>query len=814
MTNTKPSRKNADSGDWRIIGHAHPHESAHLHVQGAAPFLDDYPVADNTLHAAIGYSTRAHARIRRLDLTAVKNTPGVVAVVTIADIPGNPDIGPVLAGDLLFADGKVEYAGQPLFAVAANDLTTARTAAAAARVEYEDLPAILTLEQALAKKSFIIPEKQFHVMRRGDSDAAIAAAPQVLRGDFRCNGQEHFSLEGHIAHATPTENGTMHVFSSTQNPTEIQHTVAAVLALQMRHVTVEVRRMGGAFGGKETQAAYPACIAALLAQRLGKPVKLRMPRRDDSVLTGKRHPFLGHYEVGISDDGVIAGVNIALAADCGVSADLSLAILDRALFHADNAYYYPHARIVGLPCKTNTPSNTAFRGFGGPQGMLLAENMITDIARAINRDPLEVRRANLYRRGKLTTPYHQKVSDNIAPQIIRELAHDSSYATRRREVDAFNRGHADIKKGLALTPVKFGISFTTCFLNQAAALVHIYHHDGGIHLNHGGTEMGQGLFVKVAQVVAQELGVKLGRVQCSAARTDKSPNTSATAASAGADLNGMAALNAAQKLRRRLTAFIAAEYGVDKKEVTFANDEVRAGKRAVLSFTELAKRAYLARVSMSATGFYRTPKIHYDRARARGRPFFYYTYGAAVSEVLVDRLSGEHRLLRVDILHDVGRSMNPAVDLGQVEGGFVQGMGWMTCEEVVRDGGGRLLSDGPATYKIPAVSDVPEDFRARLRPGKNSEQTVFRSKAVGEPPLMLAMSVWAALEDAVRACGNGAFKLPVPATPEHLLRSIELARQSPQTQAVNAATQAEAQAAARVMRRWLKKTTTAKMATA
>lgn len=758
----------------RIVGQNIAHESAVLHVRGAATFLDDIPMPDNTLHAAIGYSPHAHARIRQLDVSAVRLAPEVVDVVTALDIKGNPDIGPVLAGDPLLASKVVECVGQPVFAVAAKNMCAARAALRKVRAEYVKLSAVLTIEDALAKQHFLVPSEQFHCMERGEPDSAIANAPHRLRGSIRTGAQEHFSLEGHIACAFPQENNTMYVISSTQNPSEIQHAVASVLDCALHHVTVEVRRMGGGFGGKETQAAHPACIAALLAHRNQQPVKLRMARCDDTIITGKRHPFIGYYEVGFDDEGVIAGVKMTLAADCGMSPDLSLAILDRAMFHADNAYYFPHVRIVGLPCKTHTPSNTAFRGFGGPQGMMLAEAMLTDIARTIGREPLSVRRANLYRGRQQLTPYFQSVADNLSPSIIRDLSKSADYARRRREVKAFNRCHADVKKGLALTPVKFGISFTTCFLNQAAALLHIYR-DGTVHVNHGGTEMGQGLFVKVAQVVAEELGVPLSVVQCTAARTDKAPNTSATAASAGADLNGKAAQNAAQKLRNRLSKFIAEEYNVQAKEVQFVDGKVRVGKK-ILTFAEVATRAHLARVSLSATGFYRTPKIHYDRAHARGRPFFYYTYGAAVSEVIVDCLTGEYQLLRTDILHDVGRSLNPAIDKGQVEGGFVQGMGWLTCEEVVRDAQGVLLSTGPANYKIPTAADMPPIFNVFLYSGDNREDTIFRSKAVGEPPLMLAMSVWAALEDAVHACGATSRTLQAPATPEKVLVAIEQAQ--------------------------------------
>ena len=782
------------------VGQALPHESAALHVSGQAIFIDDIALPENTLHAAIGYSARAHARIRRINLDRVLQAPDVVCVTTANDVLGNLDIAPVSSGDPLFAADTVECVGQPIFAAAAKNMEAARAAIRLAQIEYDDLPAILTIEEALAKRSFIIPSRQFHVMQRGTPDQAIAAATHRLQGDVYVGAQEHFSLEGHIACAIPMEEGGMHIISSTQNPTEIQHAAAQVLNCDMRNIVVETRRMGGAFGGKETQAAHPACIAALLAARCNCPVKLRMARYDDFVITGKRHPFWNFYDVGFNKKGVIAGVKIALAADCGMSADLSLAIIDRAMFHADNAYYYPHARIIGLPCKTHTPSNTAFRGFGGPQGMMLAESMITSIARFLGKDPLEIRRINLYRNRRQLTPYHQAVSDNIIPPIVRQLALSADYKNRRREIRLFNRNHKHYKKGLALTPVKFGISFTTCFLNQAAALIHIYH-DGSVHLNHGGTEMGQGLFIKTRQIVAEALGILPSRIQCSATRTDKSPNTSATAASAGADLNGMAAYNAALKLRRRLINFAAGHYQTNAATIIFINDVVHVGNNLVIPFAKLAKQAYLARVPLSATGFYKTPKIHYDRKKAGGRPFFYYCYGAAACEVIIDCLTGEHQLLRADILHDVGRSINPAVDMGQVEGGFIQGLGWLTCEEIVRDEHGRLLTNGPATYKIPAAGNTPDDFRVAFYKNDNKEKTIYHSKAVGEPPLMLAMSAYAALEDATRACGTGSFSFDAPLTPERILKAIENAKQSGRFKSppVTKTTQS----ALRVARQWM-----------
>ena len=748
-----------------------PHDSAALHVSGGAAYVDDIPVPAGTLHAALGLSREARARIRRLDLSAVRAFPGVAAAATRADVPGDPDIGPVLPGDPLFAGGEILHSGQPLFAVAASDRRSALRAAQAAKMECDPLPAVLTLEEALARRRYLVPRRMFHRMERGDARAAIASAPFRLRGEVRCGDQEHFYLEGQAALAIPREGG-MKIFSSTQHPSEVQHAAAKVLGLGMGDVAVEIRRIGGGFGGKETQAAQTACVAALLARMTGRAVKLRPPRADDFRMTGKRHPFLCRYEVGFNGRGRVAGADLSLFADCGCSPDLSLAVLDRAMFHADNAYCFPRVRITGTPLKTDKPSNTAFRGFGGPQGMLLAEKIMEDIARRLGIDPLDARRANLYRRG-MSTPYRQRIEDDALPDIVSALEKASDYRARRRDIGAFNAAGGFRKRGLALTPVKFGIAFTTAFLNQAGALVHVYR-DGGVAVNHGGVEMGQGLMVKAAQIVADELGVSMPRVRITATATDKVPNTSATAASSGADLNCKAALLAARKIRRRLAAFLAAERGVPPRTVRLAGDRVRAGGFEC-GFAELAGAAYRARVPLSAAGYYRAPLIHYDRARGRGRPFLYYARGAAVSEVEIDALTGEHRLLRVDILHEAGNSLNPAVDIGQVEGGFIQGMGWLTGEEVAWGADGKLLTVGPATYKIPSAGDAPADFRVALRPGANIAEVAGRSKAVGEPPLMLALSVRAALAMAVAAAagaGRAPAPLDAPATPERILTEI------------------------------------------
>jgi xanthine dehydrogenase large subunit len=748
-----------------------PHDSAAMHVAGEALYVDDLPEPAGTLYAAVGLSPKAHAEIVRMDLDRVRTAPGVLAVVTAEAVPGSNDIGPVYPGDPLFADGVVEYAGQALFAVAATTVEQARRAARLAEIEYREREAILTVEAALAKEATVLPS---HEMRRGEPEQAIAAAPHRLSGRIGMGGQEHFYLEGQVALAVPGEDGDMLVWSSTQHPSEVQHLIASVLGKPHNAVTVEVRRMGGGFGGKETQAAPFACMAALLAHRTRRPVKLRLDRDDDMLLTGKRHDFLIDYEVGFDGEGRIEGIVFEQAARCGFSPDLSAAIADRAMFHADNGYYLPHVRIVSHRCKTHTVSNTAFRGFGGPQGMMGIEKAIDAIARTLGLDPLEVRRRNLYGSGSDVTPYHMRVQDNILPELLAELEESSGYAQRRREIAAFNASSPVLRRGIALTPVKFGISFTVTHLNQAGALVHVYT-DGSVHLNHGGTEMGQGLMIKVAQLVAEELQVDLDAVKISATSTGKVPNTSATAASAGTDLNGAAALAAARTIKGRLIDFLADHFRLPPEQVTFRRGEVRIGEKS-MTFAKLARLAHQNRVQLSATGFYRTPKIWYDRARARGRPFYYFAYGAAVSEVVVDTLTGEHRLLRADLLHDVGRSINPAIDLGQIEGGFVQGMGWLTTEELCWNERGELTTHAPSTYKIPTASDVPADFRVRMfERGSNREDVVGRSKAVGEPPLMLAISVFHAINDAIASLAGGRISpaLDAPATPERVLLAIE-----------------------------------------
>ena len=753
-----------------------PHESAKLHVTGEALYTDDMATPANTLHAYVGLSQATHARIKNLNLDAVRKAPGVVCVVTDSDIPGSSDIGPVYPGDPLIAGDNVEFRGQILFAVAAESYKAARRAARLAEVEYEMLPAILDSQTAHELGSYVRP---MHCQKRGDAEAAIAAAPLQLEGEFRSGGQEQMYLEGQVSLAIPDEDERMLVYSSTQHPSEGQKLVAEVLNIPLSHVTVQVRRMGGAFGGKETNANQWACLAALLAHKTSRPVRLKLSRAEDFILTGKRHPFLSKYRVGFAPSGEILGLEVDLLGDCGMSADLSDAIVDRAMFHIDNCYFLASVTVRGYRVKTHKVSNTAFRGFGGPQGILAIENIIEEIASATGLDPLVVRQKNFYGRSanRDTTHYGQRIEQHIIQPLVARLVIQSEYQKRKDEIHQFNQGSAVLKRGIAITPVKFGISFTVTHLNQAGALLHVYT-DGSVQLNHGGTEMGQGLYTKVAQIVATTLQIDVGNISCTATRTDKVPNTSPTAASSGSDLNGMAAKQAAETLKHRLREFAAKQFAVDITAVQFAEGNVHIGDD-ILTFAELARLAYLNRVSLSAVGYYRTPKIHYDRKLAQGRPFYYFAYGAAVSEVIIDTLTGEYKVQRVDICHDVGESLNPALDMGQIEGGFIQGMGWVTNEELIWDGDGKLLTDGPANYKIPGVGDTPVEFNVELLPDSpNIEATIFHSKAVGEPPLMLGISVWAALRHAIASLGGYQFspQLSVPATPEKVLLSCDAVR--------------------------------------
>ncbi|MHA7885739.1 xanthine dehydrogenase molybdopterin binding subunit [Roseicyclus sp.] len=802
-----------------------PHDAAPLHVTGQARYVDDIPVPGDCLHLAFGVSRIARGRIAAMDLAPVRAAPGVVMVLSAEDFDVIPDCSPSAHDEPLVSDGTIHYAGQPLFLVVADSHLRARKAAALAVVDYEEEAPILTVEEALAAGSRF--EEGPRVYAKGDVEAALARAPRVIEGRIEVGGQEHFYLEGQAALALPQEGSDMVVHSSSQHPTEIQHKVADALGLPMNAVRVEVRRMGGGFGGKESQGNHLAIACAVAAARSGRPAKMRYDRDDDFVITGKRHDIRVDYRVGVDDEGRLLAVDFTHYMRCGWSMDLSLPVADRAMLHADNAYDLPAARITSHRLKTNHQSATAYRGFGGPQGMVGIERVMDHVAHALGRDPLEVRRLNYYpeapvesagdrifgkmKEGKRletadlagrgamkvketagrgerygaahspvtaggkegVTPYGMKVEDFILHALTDRLAEGCDYAGRRAAIAEWNAGQPVLKRGIALTPVKFGISFTLTHLNQAGALVHVYQ-DGSIHLNHGGTEMGQGLFQKVAQVAAHRFGVGMDRVKITATDTGKVPNTSATAASSGSDLNGMAVKAACDEIRGRIAAHLAGVFGDD--DINFGDGCVYIGHDHTLSFEEAVQMAYLARVSLSATGFYKTPKIEWDRIAGRGRPFFYFAYGAACSEVVIDTLTGENRILRTDIIHDCGTSLNPALDIGQIEGGFVQGAGWLTTEELVWDGKGTLRTHAPSTYKIPACSDRPDVFNVALWDGANREETIYRSKAVGEPPFMLGISVLMALSDACAACGPQYPDLQAPATAEAVLAAVDRAR--------------------------------------
>lgn len=748
------------------------HESAILHVTGRANYIDDMPEPKGMLHVVPGLSTKAHARIVSMDLSAVRSAPGVVRVLTAEDVPGENEISPVHAHDEpLLATDHVYYWGQPMFAVVATSRQAARQAVRLAKIEYEEKPAILNVAQAREAGGDLVWRPL--VMKRGDVEAGLAAAPRRLSGSITMGGQEHFYLEGQAALAQPGEAGEMRVWSSTQHPSETQHLIACVLGRPHHLVTTEVRRMGGGFGGKETQANAAACLAAIAADLTGQAAKMRLDRDDDMMMTGKRHDFVVDYDVGFTDDGDILAVDMVLAARCGWSADLSGPVVDRALFHADNAYFYPDVRFRSEPLRTNTQSNTAYRGFGGPQGIVAAERVIEEVAFATGLDPVTVRLRNFYgTTDRNVTPYHMTVEDSISREIVTELVRRCDYAKRKEEIRAFNKTSRYIKRGIALTPVKFGISFTATHYNQAGALVHVYT-DGSVQVNHGGTEMGQGLHTKMVQIAMREFGLTSDRVRITATTTGKVPNTSATAASSGADLNGMAVLDAITKIKRRMIAFAAEKWSVSEEDVQFLPDGVHVGSD-VMTFQQLAWQVYFARISLSSNGFYKTPKISWDPATGRGRPFFYFAYGAACAEVSVDLLTGENTMDRVDILHDAGQSLNPDIDVGQIEGGFVQGAGWLTMEELVWDPVGRLRTHAPSTYKIPACSDRPRIFNVELlENAPNQEETIFRSKAVGEPPFVHGVAVLQAISDALASLNDYKTcpQLDAPATPERVLRT-------------------------------------------
>jgi xanthine dehydrogenase large subunit len=776
---TEPFLKQSTVDAWAEVGKPRPHESASLHVLGEATYTDDIPELQGTLHAALGLSQKPHAKIRSINLDAVKSAPGVVAVYTAEDIPGANECGPIIHDDPILADGLVQYVGQPVFIVVADTHDNARRAARNARVDYEELPAILTPQEAKRAQSFVLPPMH---LARGDFRRAFEQAPHRVKGELYVGGQEQFYLEGQISYAIPKEGNGMHVFCSTQHPSEMQHVVAHALGLHSHHVVIECRRMGGGFGGKESQSALWAAASAIAAARLKRPVKLRADRDDDMIVTGKRHCFHYEYEVGYDNDGRIMAARVEMVSRAGFSADLSGPVATRAVCHFDNTYYLPDVDILALCGKTNTQSNTAFRGFGGPQGAIAIEYVIDEIARNLDKDALDVRKINFYGRndgeGRNVTPYGQKVEDNVIHELVAELEAGSDYRQRRAAVRAFNASSPVLKKGLAITPVKFGIAFNVSHLNQAGALVHVYV-DGSVLVNHGGTEMGQGVNTKVAQVVAHELGIDFSQVRVTAADTSKVANTSATAASTGADLNGKAAQDAARQIRDRLAAFAAQRFKDRPSSVRFAGGMVHIAGQSV-DFASLVQEAYVARVQLWSDGYYATPGLSWDAKTMTGHPFQYFAYGAAVSEVVVDTLTGEWKLVRADALYDAGNSLNPAIDIGQVEGAFIQGMGWLTTEELWWNSGGKLMTHAPSTYKIPAVSDCPQDFRVKLFDNRNAADSIHRSKAVGEPPLLLPFSVFFAIRDAVASVANYKINPPLnaPATGECILNAVEAMRAS------------------------------------
>ena len=774
-------------------GISRPHESAAAQVAGAATYVDDIPEVRGTLFAAPILSTVAHGRLLGVDTAAALTLPGVVGVVLTGDIPGDTMLAAFAGDEPVFARDTVQHVGQVIGLVVAQTVMQARRAARAVQPRIEPLPAILTVQDALKAQSYVLPPV---FVRRGDADTALASAEHRLDGTLEVGGQEHFYLEGQIAYALPMEQNQWWVYSSTQHPGEVQHWVAHALGLDSHAVRVECRRMGGGFGGKETQAGHLAVWASIAAHKFKRPVKLRLDRDDDFLVTGKRHPFAYSYSAGFDGSGRLTALKLQMAVNCGFSADLSGPVADRAIFHSDNAYYLEHVEMASYRCKTNTQSHTAFRGFGGPQGVILIETIMGDIARHLKLDPLDVRLRNLYSdepvspstssgrtetsavraepveaQRRDTTHYGMRVEDNILQPLLQKLEQSAQYRRGREAVLAWNAANPILKRGLAITPVKFGISFTATLFNQAGALVHVYT-DGSVQVNHGGTEMGQGLHTKVAQIVADELGVPFERVLCTASDTGKIPNASATAASAGTDLNGRAAQFAARNVRDNLAAFVCGLDGCGAGAIRFVGGQV-ISPTPTRSFVDVVKLAFFNRIQLWSDGFYRTPKIHYDKTTLSGRPFYYFAYGAACTEVAIDTLTGESRVLKVDILHDVGHSINPAIDIGQIEGGFIQGMGWLTTEQLVWNEQGLLTTHAPSTYKIPTAGDVPAHFKVDLWPEPNREDNVFGSKAVGEPPFMLAISVYEALRDAIASVGDGRpVRLRAPATAENVLRAL------------------------------------------
>ena len=759
-----------------------PHESATKHVFGESIYVDDIPVTDQLLYGRVVYSPYARAGIKSFELAAAKNLPGVYAVLSAKDIPGKNQMGPVIKDEPCLVKEEIQFIGQGIFLIAGENAEICRQAEKLIRIEFEVLEPILNIDTAIARNSYLGEQR---TIERVDPQKALRTAPQILEGELRTGAQEHWYLETQACLCLPGEDREMFVYSSTQHPSETQLLVAEVLGIPVNEVAVEVRRLGGAFGGKETQANHYACWTALLSRATGRPVKIRLNRDQDQIMTGKRHPFRIRYKVGYDYAGKILAADLQLHSDGGAANDLSYAILERAMLHAENSYFIPNIRIIGRVCKTNYPPNTAMRGFGAPQAMAAMETVIDRIARELGKDSAEIRKINFYGiKENNSAPYGETIENNRLPVIFDKLIRTTEYRKRRQEIDRFNKQNEFYKKGMALIPVKFGISFTTAFLNQAGALVNIYK-DSTILVNHGGVEMGQGLHTKIRNIAAAEFGVDISRIKVNATDTSKIPNTSATAASSGSDLNGMAVKNAIGKLKIRIAESIASHFSgeADKGKTSVAEDIIfennyiydKNNPKHRISFEEAIPICYLGQTSLSATGFYRTPDIGFDRQKGNGRPFHYYAFGMAVTEVLLDILTGFHKIIRTDILHDVGESLNPAIDMGQLVGGFIQGLGWCTTEEIKWDEEGHLLTHSPDTYKIPTAGDIPADFRVNFLEGYPNPNTIRRSKAIGEPPFMLALSAWLAIKDAISAVGNHKFEpqFSLPATNEVILLSIE-----------------------------------------
>ncbi|MDB4303564.1 xanthine dehydrogenase molybdopterin binding subunit [Desulfosarcina sp.] len=758
-----------------------PHDSAHKHVTGESVYINDMDGGMQMLHGHVVYSKVAHANIKSINYQNASKIKGVKAILDYSHIPGENQMGPVFHDESCLAENKVTFIGQAICLIAAESKEICRIAESMMQIEYEELPAVFDLDSAMKLKNNLHPPRKIET---GNINVGFEASDFILEGELETGGQEHWYLETQSSIAIPGEDNEITIYSSTQHPSETQAIVAEVLGINRNDVEVDVKRMGGAFGGKETQANHVAAWSALLAAAKGQPVKIHLTRDEDQIMTGKRHRAKSSYKVGFSKGGKLTSLDAIINLDAGSSSDLTMAILERALFHIDNAYFIPNLRVVGHTWKTNLPSNTAFRGFGGPQGMAVIENIIDRIARFLKKDSLQVRNANFYKTGKEdTTHYQQKVENIRLPLLYEQLVQSSDYLKRRQQIDQFNLLNKFTKRGLALTPVKFGISFTTAFLNQAGALVNIYK-DGTVLVNHGGTEMGQGLNTKIVQISSNELGLYQDFIKINSTNTSKVPNTSATAASSGSDLNGMAVKNAIDKLKKRLFPIAQKELQLEDKnsEIEFKNNYVFEAKNAEnkIEFTKLIDKAYLDRISLSATGFYKTPGIHYDKEKGTGKPFHYFAFGMAVSEVELDILTGYAKLLRTDILHDCGKSINEGLDIGQIEGGFVQGLGWVTTEDLKYDIKGNLLNHSPDTYKIPTMHDIPKDFRVELLQNVPNPNTIKQSKAVGEPPFMLALSVWLAIKDAISAVGEHSIEpeFSLPATNEVILKSIEKIKNS------------------------------------